>query len=299
VQPLVAGIYVADGRRLSLAATMPEFLEAERNLGSLRRAAARQGAAESAARYGAFVTLRGGMSRLVEALADQLQEDFVALKTPVAEVARTTTGQWTLTHGDDARQRLFDGVIIAAPAPQAARLLERFDPQLSQILARIEYASSAVVTLLHDRNQITRPLDAFGFVVPEIENRPIIAASFPGVKFPHACPPERAPIRVFLGGALRPELVNRSDEELTAISHEQLEELLGLHGPPLAAQVARWRDSMPQYHVGHVELVSAIDERVASHPRLELAGNAYHGVGIPQCIKSGRLAAEKLSAAGR
>jgi oxygen-dependent protoporphyrinogen oxidase len=239
------------------------------------------------------MTLRSGMSRLVEGLADQLQEEFVKLRTPVAEIA-APEGKWSLTAGNEAQRQLFDGVIIATPAPHAARLLEQLDRELSRLLARIEYASSAVVTLVYARDQIARPLDAFGFVVPEIENRPIIAASFPGVKFPHTCPPDRAAIRVFLGGALRPELVDRHDDELAAISQRQLEELLGVRGGPLAVQVARWRDSMPQYHVGHVQLAATIEDRVRSHPRLELAGNAYRGVGIPQCIRGGRRAAERL-----
>jgi oxygen-dependent protoporphyrinogen oxidase len=168
------------------------------------------------------------------------------------------------------------------------------DSHLASLLDRIEYASSAVVTLVYSREDIAHPLDGFGVVVPAVENRPIVAASFPGVKFPHASPGDLAPIRVFLGGALRPELVDRDDDELIAISKQQLEELLGARGEPRRSYVARWRASMPQYHVGHVGLVDEIERRAAMHRGLALAGNAYRGVGIPQCIHSGLQAAERV-----
>ena len=303
VQPLVAGIYVADARRLSLRATFPEFLEAERNFGSLRaarrnanQAATQPDGGASSARYGAFVTLRRGMGQLIDVLAGRLDEQSVSLSTPVGVIAQTSPGQWKLTTVGGVEHGPFDGVILAAPAPQAGRIVERFDSHLASLLQRIEYASSAVVTLVYQREQILRPLDGFGFVVPAVENRPIVAASFPGVKFPHASPADLAPIRVFLGGALRPELVDRDDAELIAQSRQQLAELLGARGEPRDVHVARWRDSMPQYYVGHVGLVDEVERRIATHRGLALAGNAYRGIGIPQCIHSGFEAAERLAA---
>jgi oxygen-dependent protoporphyrinogen oxidase len=302
VQPLVAGIYVADARRLSLRATFPEFLDAEQTHGSLRAArrhadsaaAAAESTGSSSARYGAFVTLRRGMGQLVNALVDRLKSQNISLATPIANLTLSATGQWTLTTSAGVSHGPFDGIILAASAPHAGRMVAPLDSHLASLLDRIEYASSAVVTLVYSREDIAHPLDGFGVVVPAVENRPIVAASFPGVKFPHASPGDLAPIRVFLGGALRPELVDRDDDELIAISKQQLEELLGARGEPRRSYVARWRASMPQYHVGHVGLVDEIERRAAMHRGLALAGNAYRGVGIPQCIHSGLQAAERV-----
>ncbi len=320
VQPLLAGIYVADASELSLAATMPEFLAGEREHGSLRAAwrAKSNGVVESVgtspplpspphqgegtggdagsgARYGDFVTLRNGVGSLVNALAASLPPGSVRLETPVTEVRALTDGRWSVTSAADADE--FDGVILAAPAAKAAKMVRRLDAELSGLLARITAASSVVVTLVYRREQIARQLDGFGFVVPRIEHRLILAASFPSVKFAERGPTELTPVRVFLGGALDRDMIDRSDEELTAIAQRELGELIGARGEPRETTVARWRESMPQYQVGHLQIVRAIDERVASHQGLELAGNSYRGVGIPQCLRSGREAAERLASA--
>jgi oxygen-dependent protoporphyrinogen oxidase len=309
VQPLVAGIFVADAHRLSLAATFPEFLQAEREYGSLWRSAPASGEPgagdegsayldvakpQAAARYGQFVSLRGGMSTLVEALRDSLPAGSIRLGTALEGLSRLGSGQWAVTTQTASQPEVFAGVILALPAASAARLVQSTDTSLAERLARIEYASSAVVTLVHRREQVTSALEGFGAVAPAVENRRIVAASFLNVKFPDWAPPDRAIIRVFMGGALRPEMVDRSDAELVAIATEEMAALVGAHGAPTETHVARWRDSMPQYQVGHLKLVAEIEQRVAAHPGLELAGSAYRGVGIPQCIRGGRAAAERL-----
>jgi oxygen-dependent protoporphyrinogen oxidase len=250
--------------------------------------------AASSARYGAFVTLRRGMGQLIDALATSLGERAMTLSTPMASIAQSSPGKWKLTTAGSAEHGPFAGVVIAAPAPHAGRMVAHVDATLASLLARIEYASSAVVTMIYQREQISRPLDGFGVVVPAVENRPVVAVSFPGVKFPHASPAGLSPIRVFLGGALRPELVDRDDAELIDLSRHQLAELIGARGEPRDVHVARWRNSMPQYHVGHLGLIDEIESRVATHRGLALAGNAYRGVGIPQCIHSGFQAAERV-----
>lgn len=181
------------------------------------------------------------------------------------------------------------------PAPRAAELIAGVDQKLGSLLQRIPYASSAIVSLNFRREQIAGMPDGFGLVVPTVENRPIVAASFSGVKFPGRSPDSQMLVRVFLGGALQPEKMELSDQALQEIAISQLRELPGLQGDPLEIDVVRWLEKMPQYHVGHLQLVSAIEERLARHPSLELAGNAYHGVGIPQCIHSGEAAAHRLA----
>jgi oxygen-dependent protoporphyrinogen oxidase len=242
------------------------------------------------------VTLRRGMQTLIEALANALPVGAQRLEVPVQRVERNPHGGWTLAMTDHAEPESFDGVIFAASAQRTAILAEQFDPQLSGLLRRIEYASSVVVTLEYQRDQVAHPLDGFGAVVPVIENRPFIAVSFPTVKFPHTAPPGRTVLRVFMGGVLHPELVDRSDAQLIEMAKSELVDLLGTQGEPAEVHVVRWRDSMPQYHVGHLGLVASIESRAARHSGLQLAGSGYRGVGIPQCVRSGREAAERLAA---
>jgi oxygen-dependent protoporphyrinogen oxidase len=289
VQPLVAGIYTADGAQLSMAATMPEFLEQELELGSLSR---RPLATEaSGARYGMFLAPRDGMTRLVAAVAARLPADCIRLETAVEELL-LFDGVWTLRCRDRTARLEFDAVILALPAYAAAKLLHACSAELSRELAAIQSAGCVVVSLIYQNSQLRKPLNGFGFVVPAVENRPVIAASFASEKFAGRTPSGESLIRVFLGGALRPTMLERSDAELRNIAHSQLVELLGLAGEPRRCDVARWPRAMPQYSVGHLERVARISELVARLPGLALAGNSYRGVGIPQCIRSGWVAAD-------
>lgn len=308
VQPLVAGIYTADPERLSLAATLPRFLEMERTHGSLIRATLRQrgqaaAAQASGARYSLFVTLRDGLSSLVAAIADRLPAGSARTNCAVARIERDEANStWRLrfaasastNHGpEETMAQDFDGVVLATSARVAGRLLAAVDAPLSAELSAITYASTAVVSLAFSSRQIVHQLDGFGFVVPAIERRKILSASFSSQKFAGRAPEAQALFRVFIGGACQGELLEQSDTELERIAREELAELLGAGGPPTLARVARWADAMPQYHLGHLERVARIESRVAALPGLALAGNAYRGVGIPQVIASGEAAAER------
>jgi protoporphyrinogen/coproporphyrinogen III oxidase len=296
VQPLVAGIYTADAEKLSLAAALPQFLEIERTHRSLIRGLRRGAAAgqASGARYGLFVALRDGLGSLVEAVARRLSAGCVSLNTPVERLTARPGGGWTVSFAGREAPREFDSVIVAAPAPAAARLLEGVAAELAAELRRIPYAGSAIALAGYRREQITHPLDGFGFVVPEIEGREILAASFTSVKFAGRAPPGRVLVRVFFGGARRPDQVELSDDELRRITGRELGELLGVRGEPELFRVCHWRASMPQYHLGHVALVKRIESLAAQLRGLGLAGNAYRGVGIPHCIHSGEQAAERV-----
>jgi protoporphyrinogen/coproporphyrinogen III oxidase len=163
---------------------------------------------------------------------------------------------------------------------------------LGQALGEIEHAGSAIVVLGYDRSQIANPLDSFGFVVPAIERRRILSASFSSVKFLGRAPNGKVLIRVFLGGAMQSEMLEQSDDQLRAVAEEELRDLLGVSGAPCLSMIFRWPAAMPQYHFGHVWRVRYIRQLLAAHAGLALAGNAYDGVGIPQCIKIGEDAAE-------
>ena len=195
---------------------------------------------------------------------------------------------------DGGTPESFDAVIVAVGAPHAARLLATADAELAGDLGKIEYAGATIAVGGYKLDQIANPLNAFGFVVPEVERRDILAASFSSRKFPGRAPDGCVLIRTFLGGAMRPDLVEASDAEIRKIVARELGEILGLRGEPHLWEIVRWNKAMPQYHLGHVDLVDRIEARVAATPGLALAGNAYRGVGVPQCIRSGRAAAERI-----
>ncbi|MFI4873925.1 MAG: protoporphyrinogen oxidase [Blastopirellula sp. JB062] len=297
VQPLIGGIYTADPEKLSVAATMKQFVEMERRHGGLirgmRRRQSREGQSDSGARYSMFVAPRGGMSDLVDAIAKRLPDSTIRLQSPVTSVTCDSNRNWHIACKD--MTETFAGVIVAAPAPAAANLLRRQAPSLAQDLAQISYAGCAIAILGVRRDQIARPCHGFGFVVPEVEKRRILAASFASHKFPGRAPDEDVLIRVFVGGACHPEMNHLPDRQLRKIVSEELSELIGLKGEPQTFSVRRWTAQMPQYHVGHLDLVERIEQATARLPGLALAGNAYHGVGVPTCIRSGELAAERLT----
>ncbi len=300
VQPMVGGIYTSDPEKLSLAATLPRFIDMERQAGSLIRAARRRrregGLADrsaSGARYGMFATLAGGMSELVDALAARIRAtDEVRTGQAVASVTPAAGGHRVVAA--DNEELIADGVILATPAHRAADLIDAWAQELAEGLREIEYASSAVVVTGHSRDEIDHPLNAAGLVIPFAEQRRILAVSFLSRKFPGRAPEGHVVLRTFVGGALQSELLAHSDEALTAMALAELRDLLGVRGRPLFTHVARYHRAMPQYHVGHLQRVEAIERLAAQHPRLALAGNALRGVGLPDCIHSGEDAAERV-----
>jgi oxygen-dependent protoporphyrinogen oxidase len=295
-QPLVAGIYTADPDELSLGATMPRFLEMERRERSVILAlwrAARapaQHAGTSGARWSLFVTFAEGMEELIRLLATRLPPGAVRLKERVSTVERDGAGWRVTTAGGAAVTG--DALILAPEAHQVARLLRYVDPGLAHLLEGIPYASSATVTLAYRRADVRHPLDGFGFVVPQVEHRPVIAGTFSSVKYPGRAPEGHALLRVFIGGALNESVLEAEDAALVGIARAELGDLLGATGAPLFTRVARYPRAMPQYHVGHVVRAEAIELAVARHPGLRLAGGAYRGVGIADCVRSGEEAAE-------
>lgn len=310
VEPLVSSVYAADMEKLSLLATLPRFREMELEHGSLIRAMRRQmktrrhAKSESGARYSMFVTLRAGLSSMVEAIAARLPEGAVRLSTPIERIERAGD-RWRLSPGlpslrhqnappNGLAAEEFDAVILATPSGTAARLFRPIDAELADQVGSIEHSGTAVVSLGYGREQVGHPLRGAGAVVPAIENSPILACSFSSQKYSHRAPEGKVLLRVFVGGARRPDLPIMEDEKLLPLVTEHLAQLLGAHGRPCFCDIAHWPGTMPQYHVGHKELVGRIEARVAELPALELCGNAYHGVGIPDCIHGGEQAAERL-----
>lgn len=297
-QPLVGGIYTADPERLSLRATMPRFLEMERKHGSVIRALlnqrARQPAGTSGARYSLFLSFDGGMQVLTDAIAARLPHDTVRFGARVNSLsAASDVGEWNI-HLSDGSSIRADALCLAMPAHTAADLLHEHEPMVAEELAGIEYASTATINLAFRASDIAHLLHGFGFVVPVIEGRSVLACTFCSVKFADRAPEGTVLLRAFAGGALQPEVFALDDDEMLRRVLSDLNELLGISAPPLISRIARWRRSMPQYHLGHQHRVARISARMEKLPSVALAGNAFTGAGIPDCIRSGETAAETL-----
>jgi len=305
-QPMVGGIYTADPEKLSLQATMPRFIEFERKHGSVIRALrkeSRLGASNKVqsetqgARYSLFASFDRGMQVLVDGLATKLATTGIALRTRVTAIDLDRSSRQWQVRSEHGPAITVDAVCLAIPAYAAASLLTETDVLLAAGLKQITYESTATVNLAYRRADIPHPLDGFGFVVPFIEKRTLIACTFSSEKFAGRAPQDSVLLRAFVGGALQKELVELEEGEMLSRVRDDLKDLLGIASAPLFSTVSRWPKSMPQYEIGHLSRVSTIAERVAALPSLALAGNAYSGVGIPDCIRSGETAADTLFAA--
>ena len=329
-QPLVSGIYTADPTDLSLRATMPRFLDMETRYGSLikamrreRKAAQaahrpspltggkqggqtpahsqagtpsvpRKGPADSGARYSMFVSFARGIATLTDALAARLPAGSVRTSAPVSRVSRENAG-WRVQLADGSHESA-DGVILACPAYASADMLRDVDGGLADELAAIRYASSATMSLAFRREQVSHPLDGFGFVVPVVESRTLIAATFSSVKFAGRAPDGWVLMRAFLGGAMQAHVFEMDDETLRTAVLRDLAEIVGVRGEPAFTELYRWPKSMPQYPVGHLDRVKRIEACLVKLPGLAVTGNAFGGVGIPDCVHSAETAAEKIVA---
>ncbi len=304
IQPLVAGIYTSDPEKLSLRATLPRFLDMERDHRSLIKAIRKQKREAKSddatgARYGIFAAFRGGMQTLTRTLADRITERGSLLyEHRVTKISPSAQAGYEVTVETEgaAQTQHFDGVILTTAAPQSATMTATFAPEMAGLLAQIEYASTAILVNVFKLSEIRHPLNAFGLVIPAAEKRKIFAVAFASRKFPGRAPEGQVQLRTFVGGAMQPELLALSDAELTSTVRNELADILGVTGEPLFSKLLRHNQSMPQYHLGHLQLVEQIEQLAANYPALELAGNAYRGVGIPDCIHSAEQAAERVLA---
>lgn len=302
-QPMVAGIYTADPERLSLRATMPRFLEMERTdrsviLGMLKRARSQNRVetnVTSGARYSLFLSFARGMQTLVDELSSRLARASVQLRARVNSLRlNRASGTWVV-NTESGVSIIADVVCIALPTYAAAQLLQETDPILSKELEAISYTSTATVNLAYTRSDIPHALDGFGFVVPFIEKRSLIACTFSSIKFHGRAPGGFVLLRAFVGGALQPDMFALDEAEMIQRVRADLRELVGVEKAPLFSEVTRWAQSMPQYEIGHLDRVGRIDAHLLQLPTMKLAGNAYRGAGIPDCIRSGEKAAEALA----
>ncbi|MDE0342559.1 MAG: protoporphyrinogen oxidase [Deltaproteobacteria bacterium] len=303
-QPLIGGIYASDPEHLSLAATMPRFPEMERNHGSVilgsRQAQKRraQSTSETGARWSLFVSIDGGMEVLVRRIEEALGPGVVRLGEAVRELSwNPNTRRWRVaterTVSDQSSGGLeADAVICTLPASIAAKTLTALDPEVAKELNAIPFSSTAIVNLAYRRGDIAHPLDGYGFVVPHVEERKIMACTFSSVKYAGRAPEDIVLLRCFVGGALQPHLLDQPDGVMEAQVQDDLGALLDISGEPIVRRTTRYPHSMPQYNVGHMKRVERIARKLKYLPTLALAGKSYRGVGIADCIASGETAAE-------
>ncbi len=311
VEPIVGGIFTARAETLSMQAAMPQFVAMEREFGGLIRGAiakrksqsrAERSAREATgARYDQFLAPKQGMSWWLNTIASSLRNP-IQYGARVAQVSKNNENKWliktkSLAHAGEPTELLegFDAICLALPGPRAAALLKQTHPKIAEKLARIPYASSAVAAIAIQRSEILPKSLCFGLVVPKLEHRDCLAISLASEKYEGRCPNDLVLARVFLGGAVRPELLDKSDDQLLSIARKEIKELLGAGSLPRWQTIVRWNEAMPQYLVGHPKLVASIRQLMSEDNSLRLIGNAFDGVGIPQCIRLARQTAEHFA----
>ncbi len=306
IEPLVAGIYAGDASELSVSATFPQFVDLEvRHGGLIKGALAQQKARQASSTKSSsprslFVTLQGGLSDLVARLLEVLRNEGVTLSSgiTVEHVNRVEgsegIGRWKIQVADGDLLEA-DGVVLATPAFVSSRLLEAFQPEIAGLLAQISYASTATVSIAFPKTHVQSHLNGFGFVVPRVENRKLIAATWSSLKWAGRANPDESLIRCYIGGRGREAILDLDDDRLVALILDELQDMVGIEATPLSAHVFRWAQAMPQYVIGHRDRVKAIRQRLTAHEGLYVTGAAYEGLGIPDCIRDGGETAKVLS----
>jgi protoporphyrinogen/coproporphyrinogen III oxidase len=304
--PLLSGVYGGEAASLSVRAVLPRFADMERTHGSLGRAMliSRKNARKKMSagpRQPApplFTSLKICMQHLAETVVSRLTPTSLLINTPVQAIQREAGGWVVGVHPQAQRTGLqseqFDSVIVALPAPAAADVLRIASPELSAELAAIQYSSSITVGLGYDREVRQTLPPGFGFLVPRSEGKKLLAATFVHNKFPHRAPDDRALLRCFFAGANAEGVWQLGDEQIIGIVRNELQQILGLRAEPLFARVYKWKSAMAQYGVGHLDRLDRMERLRQQLPGLALAGNAYRGIGVPDCVRSGRDAVKQL-----
>jgi len=308
IEPLMSGIYAGDGDKLSLQATLPYLRDLEVKYGGLvkgalavRKERAQKTKANSNSPSSTpgsrsiFLTPLTGLAEIVETLVEKLIISGVNLRlgSHVETLEQSPDQPWKVTL-DSGEQLEADAVILATPAYVSGALIEDFAPELAAELSAIEYISTATVTLAFRESDLPRPLDGYGYVIPRCEGRKALACTWTSTKFPHRAPEGYALVRVFVGRAGQENQITWDVKALLSIAREELELTLSITADPLLTRIYQWEKAMPQYNLGHPERLERINVALEDIPGLALAGNGYRGIGIPDCIHSGEMAAERV-----
>lgn len=298
---MVAGIHAGDPVTMSLKSTFPRFIDLEREhrsiiWGMYQR---KKQFALQQPRYTMFLTLRQGMEGLITALEHTLSPGIISLGQEVVGVEKmrgkpSQKPRYRLRLGGKKKAMEIDAVVLATPAFVTAKLLQEMAGDICRLLDTIPYCSTATINLVYERSQIGHPLDGYGFVVPRVEKRSIMAATFSSVKFSDRAPEGKVLLRCFVGGAKNEDIVSWKDGKLLAAVQGDMEEILRITDAPLITRIYRWHKSMPQYTLGHEARLSRVEQGLAKHPGLFVTGSAYRGIGISDCVHEAELTAHKI-----
>lgn len=295
-QPMVAGIYTADAQNLSLKATMPKFLELEQTYGSLIQGLRKEkkiGKGTSGPRYSLFLTFKKGMNYLIQNLKDAIGNTSILTQTSIDKTERKDQREWLLT--SKTGQKFFGDILcLALPAHQSSFLLQNLSSKASDLLTQIQYLTSAVINFSFQKDQVNKLPAGMGFVIPQKESKSLLACSITHQKFLYRCPENHILLRAFVGGPQAGKLLDSTDSEILEAVQKELAEILKIKGSPVFSVLTRWKQSMPQYTLGHEDRVRQIDEQVSKIPNLYLTGNAYQGVGIPDLISQAEKTAKEI-----
>ena len=293
--PLLSGIYGGEANALSVRAVLPRFAEMERTQGSLGRAmlTARKKVSQASKERppSLFTSLKNGMQSLVEGIVSRLSPSSLRTNVTVQTI-RPEAGGWIVSAAMQSDQ--FDAVILAVPTHRAALLLSSCSPEMSSELAAIPYTSSITVALGFGRDVRQSLPPGFGFLVPRSEGKHMLAATFVHNKFPYRALADRALLRCFFAGKGAESVWQLSDDQIVGIVRNELQQILGVRAAPHFARIYKWKSAMPQYGVGHLERLDRIERLGQGLPGLALSGNGYRGIGVPDCIRSGREAVAAL-----
>lgn len=288
---MVTGIYAGDPKLLSLPASFPRLAQFEREHGSIVRG---MRAARRQRRAGKMWSLADGLGTLVSTLADRLRKPPLVGVT-VRRLERTATG-WRV-QGDGHDHWDADVVVLTCPAKEQAALLADLDAELAERVAGIAYNRVAVVALGYRVGDMPLSLDGFGYLSPQRERRDVLGVQWCSSIFPgRRAPDGMVLLRAMCGGWHRGEMVEWDDERLLSAVRGELAAAMGLQAAPVFHEIVRWRQAIPQYHLGHLERVAGIEERTKRYPGLHLAGNAYRGVALNDCVEQAELMSERIAA---
>lgn len=286
-EPLLAGVYNADMNEQSILATFPQYRKLEQVHGSLIRGMAEAVKNAPPTDVPPLLSFKQGMSQLVDTLVQKLTGD-IRLNSPVTNI--TDKYKVRLENGTIIEA---DSLVIATPANIASQLLAFVAEESANHLATIRYAGIGSISLVYDLDDVPTKLDAYGVVIPSSANRMIDGLQWSSAKWQHRAPENKALIRVFFGGTHTRNMLDTSDSEILAIVREELRAIMGITAKPQSYALRKWHNAYPQYDVGHIERMASIETCLP--PNIALAGNAYHGVGIPDTIKTAKAAAHKLT----
>jgi oxygen-dependent protoporphyrinogen oxidase len=304
LEPLMAGIYAGDAEQMSVQATFPRFVELEQQYGSVIRGmmtARKTGssAASAGPKRTMFVSLKNGLSDLVDALVRRLTEQGVTLRSStVVDALRVRShqpGRWMYDIIlNDGSALSVDSLVLATPAYVSAELVRPLTPIAGGLLEMIPYASTATIAMAYPRAAVAGAAEGFGFVVPRAEGRDLIAATWTSLKWPHRAPADQLLVRCYVGGVGREAILQLDDRALVSRVREELASMCGVTAEPSYVEVNRWMKAMPQYTLGHLERLNQIEAALSRYGGLVLTGAGYRGVGIPDCIRDGAVAADRV-----